>query len=172
MSYESLKQAGFGKRVSLGFSELAVAAEVGAMREIESLLRGRRDQHGFVGDGWGAHIEGACAEMAAAKAIDRYWAAPFNTFRSQGDVGPYEVRRRSKEGYDVLIRTDDDDLKIHIAVFGSAPDYWVAGWLYGHEAKQAQWLKTHGGRPPAWFVPKEQLRDLDCLREGLTGPVE
>jgi hypothetical protein len=151
--------------VKLGYSELLIGAVIGLLRHIEALLRGRKDQAGFEGDGWGAHIEGALAEMATAKAINHYWDAPVNTFKdpSRGDVGPYEVRRRSRQDWDVLIRPHDADAKVHIAVFGSAPHFRVAGWVFGHEAKQDKWLKPYGGRTSAWFMPQGELRDLETL---------
>ena len=154
-----------GKWVKLGYSELLIGAIVGCLRHIEALVRGRKDQDGFEGDGWGAHIEGALGEMAAAKAVNRYWDAPVNTFKdpARGDVGPYEVRRRSRQDWDVLIRRRDADAKIHIAVFGCAPHFRVAGWLFGFEAKQDKWLKPHGERTPAWFMPQSELRSLDTL---------
>jgi hypothetical protein len=154
-----------GQWVKLGFSELLIGAVVGCLRQIEAVVRGRPDQHGFEGDGWGAHIEGALAEMAAAKAVNAYWDAPVNTFKdpARGDVGPYEVRRRSRQDYEVLIRRGDADSKVHIAVFGCAPRFRVAGWLFGFEAKQDKWLQGHADRDPAWFMPQGELRGLDML---------
>jgi hypothetical protein len=154
-----------GRWVKLGYSELVIGAIVGCLRHIEAVVRGRKDQHGFEGDGWGAHIEGAFAEMAAAKALNLYWDAPLNTFNDphRGDVGLYEVRRRSRQDYDVLIRPRDADSKVHIAVFGSAPRFRVAGWLLGHEAKQDKWLRPHADRTPAWFIPQGELHPLDTL---------
>ena len=154
-----------GVWVKLSYSELLVGALVGSLRHAEALVRGREDQDGFEGDGWGVHIEGALAEMAAARAINRYWDASVNRFKdpTRGDVGPYEVRRRSRQDYDVLIRPRDADAKVHIAVFGSAPNFRVAGWLFGHEAKRDEWLKPHAGRKPAWFMPQSELRALETL---------
>ena len=154
-----------GRWIKLKFSEMVIGAIIGCLRHIEALCTGREDNHEFEGDGWGVHIEGALAEMATAKVIDHYWDAPLNTFKDPhfGDVGPYEVRRRSRQDYDALIRKDDADDKVHIAVFGCAPWFRVAGWIWGHEAKQPEWLQTHGGRKPAWFVPQAELHDLDLL---------
>jgi hypothetical protein len=154
-----------GVWIRLSYSELLIGAVVGCLRQIEAVVRGRKDGSGFEGDGWGAHIEGALAEMAAAKALNLYWDAPVNTFNApdRGDVGPYEVRRRSQQDHDVLIRPRDADDKIHIAVFGSAPRFRVAGWCYGREAKQPEWSQTHGGRDPAWFMPQARLHSLNDL---------
>ena len=157
-----------GVWIRLGYSELVIGAVVGILRHIEAVVRGRPDRHGFEGDGWGAHIEGALAEMAAAKAINAYWDAPLNTFNSpsRGDVGPYEVRRRSRQDYEVLIRPGDADSKVHIAVFGCAPRFRIAGWLFGYEAKKDEWLQGHADRDPAWFMPQCKLRGLDTLPRG------
>lgn len=152
-----------GVTIRLNRIELLVGGWIGCARQIEALRRGYKDKHGFNEDGWECHAEGAMAEMAAARAIDRYWTMTVNTFRGEGDVGRYEVRRRSENWHDALVRPDEADERIHIAVFGKAPEFWVAGWCHGYEAKQDQWLKTHGGRPPAYFMPKEELHPLKWI---------
>lgn len=159
-----------GVWVSLGYSEMAAGAMIGAARQVSSLLAGNEDQHGFSGDGWEAHIEGALAEMAAAKVLNCYWSAPVNTYRKEGgdgiskiggrDVG---VRRRSHGWYDMLIRNNDASDAFHICVIGKAPIFRVVGHIVGSEAKQDKWIKKHGGRPPAWFVPQSELSNIEEL---------
>jgi hypothetical protein len=48
-----------------------------------------------------------------------------------------------------------------VLVTGRCPEYRVRGWITGAEAKRAEWLRNYGGRPPAYFVPAEQLRGIE-----------
>ena len=67
-------------KVTLEWYELLQAALCGVRRHIEALHKGLPDKHGFDSDGWGAHIEGAAGEMAAAKSLGLYWNGSINTF--------------------------------------------------------------------------------------------
>lgn len=147
-----------GVVVTLSESELMLGAQIGVQRQIEALLAGRPDRHGFNGaDGWSVHVEGACGELAVAKVLDRYWAGTLNTFKSGGDVGALQVRTRSKAHYDLLIRSDDRDEDLFILVTGRAPTYTVVGYIRGAEGKKPEYLQTHGNRPAAYFVPQAAL---------------
>ena len=76
-----------GIPVRLSWYELWIAASVGAKRQIEAIQRGLSDQHGFTGEnGWNLHLEGAAGEMAAAKAMNRFYSGSINTFKDGGDV--------------------------------------------------------------------------------------
>ena len=149
-------------KVTLTSAELMVGAVTGIMRHVSSLQKRRQDRHGFVGDGWGIHVEGACGEMAFAKAMDRYWTASVNAFKG-ADVGDnIQVKTRSRHSYDLIVRKDDDPDHVFFLVTGLAPDYRVHGWIVGRDAMQNKWLQTYGGRPPAWFVPQDALHNLDA----------
>lgn len=143
--------------IELTWAEIEMAAGVGIRRQIDALRRGLPDKHGYEGDGWSNHIEGAMGEICVAKALGRYWNGSIGTFKQGGDVGQIQVRTRSKLDYDLIIRPDDRDFDWFVLVLGSCPRYWVVGYMQGREAKQAEWLKEHGGRPPAFFVPQGAL---------------
>jgi hypothetical protein len=147
-----------GVDVCLTQSELLLGATIGAQRQIEALCQGRPDKHGFNGDdAWTVHIEGACGELAVAKVLDRYWAGTVNTFKLGGDVGQLQVRTRSKNHYDLLVRDDDKDDDIFVLVVGRAPQYRVVGWIRGKDAKCATFQQLYGSRPLAYFVPQTVL---------------
>lgn len=148
--------------VLLSRSEMRIAADVGVLRQLGAL--DRPDAHGLLGSGWNEHIEGSLGEMAFAKALGVYWAAPINTFKEGGDVGAFQVRTRSNDNYDLLVRPTDRDEDIFVLVVGQRGIYRVVGWLYGRECKRPEWLKTYGGRPPAYFVPQEALRPISTLK--------
>jgi hypothetical protein len=148
--------------VKLSQREMIIAAQVGAMRHISSLAKGLRDKHGCKLDaGWQVHIEGACGEMAFAKGIGLYWDAGVDTFKAP-DVGLIQVRTRSKDYYELIVRKDDPD-EIFVLVTGTAPCYTIRGWMNGKDAKQEKWLKGHGGREEAYFVPQSALSGINSL---------
>jgi len=147
--------------ITLTPTEARAAILTGAERQIDALTRGLADKHGAGGeDSWTLHIEGAAGEMAAAKALDRYWQMPVGTFKAGGDVGTLQVRTRSRHDYELIVREDDRDDDRFILVTGTLPRFQIHGWIFGRDAKRPQWLREHGGRAPAFFVPHAELRPL------------
>ena len=149
--------------VTLTLSEVMSAAVIGISRQLQSMKMNLTNQHGTEGNDWQIHIEGALGECAAAKAIDRYWPATVGTFKMGGDVGMIQVRTRSRHDYELIIRKNDDMDASFVLVTGTAPTYRVWGWHNAGDARKDEWLRSHGGRPPAWFVPHEALRPLGEL---------
>ena len=150
--------------IKLNWTEMWIATGIGRIRQLEALKKNLPDKYGFTGDGWSVHIEGACGELAVAKALNMYWAGTVNTFKSKADVGKLEVRTRSRHDYDLLVRPDDKDESIFIHVTGKAPEFKIHGWLLGKDAKQPNFLQNYGGRDGAYFVPSSNLKSLDELR--------
>jgi hypothetical protein len=112
----------------------------------------------------GMHIEGAGGECAVAKALKLYWSGSVDTFKREGDVGDLEVRTRSEDWHELLIRPDDPSA-IYVLVVGKIPHFRLVGWIHSSVAKQRNdWLKPHGGRPPAYFVPQSELRPIEELQ--------
>lgn len=148
--------------VTLETYEWAMAASAGMRRQMAAVAAGLEDKHGFNGDGWGVHIEGACGEMAVAKALGIYWDGSVNTFK-RPDVASLQVRTRSEDWHDILVRPGDGDDDIFVLVTGRSPSFTIQGWIRGSEAKVSEFLATHGGRPPAYFVPQKRLRPMSEL---------
>lgn len=147
--------------VTLDDFELLQAAQVGIRRHIEAVTSGRPDRHGFDGStGWQIHCEGACGELALAKAMNKHWSGSVNTFSSGGDVGRVQVRTRSKHDYELLVRDKDSDDDKFVLVTGTAPTYHIHGWIAGVDAKRVEWRQTHGNRPGAYFVPQSELTPI------------
>jgi hypothetical protein len=149
-------------RVTLTPYEIRIASTIGVERQVESVLKRRKDAFGFEGLGWSEHIEGAMGELAVAKTLDVHWGGPVNVFKGD-DLPGIQVRTRSSHGWQLYVRPGDSDEAIWILVTGRCPDYWVRGWIVGWRAKRREWLQNHGGRPPAYFVPTDQLRPLPEL---------
>jgi len=143
-----------------------MAADCGVTRNI--LAWDKPDAFGFDDEhGWNAHIEGACGEVAAAKALGRFWSPSVNTFDA-ADIGlRLQVRTRSRHEYELYVRPRDvENHPDHamILVTGKAPLFVVRGYIIAKDACRDDWLKEYGSRPPAWFVPQQQLLDIDDLK--------
>ncbi len=151
--------------ITLTVGELHMAAQIGCLRQIESLVKKLPDRHGFDGtDGWSIHIEGAAGEIAVSKALNVYWGGSVNTFRTAADIGTkLEVRTRSNYDYDLIVRDNDKALSVYILVVGKIPTFRVVGWIRGSDAKNEAWLKTYGNRPAAYFVPQSCLNPIETL---------
>lgn len=143
--------------ITLTWSECLLASQIGMLRQIESLKKGLPDKHGFDGLGWDVHIEGAMGELAVAKYLGVYWSGSVNTFKNLPDVDSLEIRTRSKPEYELIVRENDSDDSVFVLVTGKCPKYTLVGCIPGAQAKSPQWRKTHGGRPPAYFVPHSAL---------------
>jgi hypothetical protein len=147
--------------VVLNEHELDLAGGVGVRRQVSALAAGRKDRHGMKPeDGWKVHVEGACGELAVAKYLGKYWDGSVDTFRRLPDLGNVEIRTRSKHYYELIIRRDDDPEKFYVLVTGIAPRYRVRGWIKGADARNSDWLRSHGNREEAWFVPTSQLQAM------------
>lgn len=149
--------------ITLSKRELSIAAQVGCARHIAAMFDRRPDAHGLSkADGWGLHVEGAAGEVAAAKALDHYWAPSVNSFKAEGDIGAsIQVRTRSRHSYELIIRRDDRDDDTYVLVTGTAPRFHVRGSILGRHGKQDKWWQAHGDRPPAWFVPASALTPIE-----------
>ena len=151
--------------LTLAWYEVRLAAQVGMDRYVRALKDGRTDAFGLEqrgSDGIALHVLGAAGEMAFAKATDRFWSGSIDTF-ADPDVGKIQVRTRSRHDYELLVRPGDADDEVFVLVTGQVPTFWVQGWMLGKDAKRAEWAQTHGGRPPAYFVPQAALQPTSAL---------
>jgi len=149
--------------VTLTWAETLAAVSIGGYRRIASLQAGLISYS--EGLSWTEDIEGAGAELAVAKYLDRFWTASVNSFdRDVGDVGRLQVRRVRKATHRLIVRQRDLDDHKFILVAGELPKFDVAGWIYGHEAKQTEYLDDPNDRESAYFVPRSALRPTKELR--------
>lgn len=149
--------------VVLSHPERFVATVVGAARQLESALHGRRQNHGCEG-GVTEHILGAAGEMAFCRARGIYWEASINSLK-RPDIGNIQIRTRTSHYWDLIVREDDDDSAIFVLVTCSLPllgdgVFRVHGSIRGAAAKRPEWLQARNGRPPTWFVPQGSLTRL------------
>jgi hypothetical protein len=150
-------------RVKLTYPEVMSAALVGVMRQVKNLRVGRKDRYGCdPEDGWTFHIEGACGEMAVAKATRLYWSGAIDRLRAD-DVGQFQVRTCSRHSYRLLLHPDDPNDRAFVHVTGLAPNFWIRGWIYARDKQEDWWEDPSGKNRHAYFVPTEELRPFDEL---------
>lgn len=107
-------------------------------------------------DNWRTDVEGACAEVAVAKLLNKFWCGGVGTFKNP-DVGNYQVRWTHREDGCLIVRPTDADHEYFILVTGTIPNYKVIGWIKGALAKKEIWKRGPNGRPAAYFVPQSAL---------------
>ena len=151
--------------VRLDNREFFLAAQTGVMRRIQAKQRGEVHVAGADDrDGWRNDIEGACGEMAVCKHLGVYWQGGVGLQRHSGDCHRYEVRTTAlrRTGH-LLLRPGDHDDAIFILVVGTAPQFALVGWLYGHEGKQAEYAQAPNNRTSCYMVPQSALHALAML---------
>jgi hypothetical protein len=147
--------------VTLSKNELVKACEIANLRMNGVKLMNLRDKHGAEEQkNFKYHILGARGEMAFKKFIGDQEELTFNTFKSKPDVGDFEVRTRSKDHYDLILRKDDPDDKTYVLVVGESCRYRIVGWIKGSE-KYLYDKKTYNDRPSAWFIPQSALHSME-----------
>lgn len=157
------------KEVTLTISEMIMAAQIGVTRQLAAIKAGKSHRYGYEGIGWDTHIEGACGELATCKVKDWFFPGCVNTFKTLADIGGWiEVRTRSNDEYDLIVRQDDDPDKFYVLVTGKSPTYRVHGFIDGVSARNPAWLRTYGNRPSAFFVPQEHLTSIDVLQNNIS----
>lgn len=161
--------------VTLSFDEWFHAVQVGLLRQHHSLHRGNKDS--LYDKPWmdqlDIHILGACGEVAAAKSLGIFWSGHVNQYKSVADLLPnYEVRHRTKQTYDLIVRKDDSKDRIYILTCADKkdiPNVEIVGWISGEEAAKDEWVQTHGGWKPAYFVPRSALHPMETINGKLIG---
>jgi hypothetical protein len=157
--------------VTLDWREMSHAALCGVGRTVASLADRREPGQGTKHeDRWRSDIEGACGEMAAAKALNRFWSPSCNTFMAP-DIGQsIGVRTRSDHSYDLIIRERDNPDYAFVLVTGIAPSFLVHGWRFARDCRRDEWLKDYGERGhPCWGVPQAALMPIQDLVHALNG---
>ncbi len=149
-------------RVTLTSWEENLDEFIGKARREESVKKtNRRGLSATNTDLLDLDIEGAAGEIAAAKALNRYWHGSVNAKKSEPDVGHNIQVRATKHLNGSLIITDSDpDDQIYVLVIGSRPNFNVVGWIRGVDGKKQEYVRAPNNRPPAYFVPQRILAQI------------
>jgi len=143
-------------KIRLSFTECLNGSQIGTLRYLESLFKGRttRFPRSYPEQGLLHHQQGAIAELAFAKLSDRYWSQHVNRFH-EDDLRGIEVRYSNRN--DTKVRPDDNNIWI-VSLGGELPTYEYKGCIYSEDAKRPEWEKDFGGHgKPAYFVPNDRL---------------
>lgn len=107
---------------------------------------------------------GLGAEYFIAKTVGLPWEFEIGN-RSKPDVGPYQVRCRTKAWMDLLIDEIDKPDGIYILVH-ARPEwgmYTAAGWTWGHVAKQPRYWKKVGSLKESYMLRRNELAGMQTL---------
>lgn len=149
--------------VTLDPVDLAYGWDLGKWRSITSIRNGDRDKRGAAhgADGLTIHLQGALAEVAVARFLRRPLPTGIGVFHTEPDLPPdVEVRWRSRDDWDLIVRDDDSPDYRFVLVTGHAPTFHLQGWTWGRDARRDEWIRNYGGHGPAWFVPASALQPL------------
>ncbi len=153
--------------VNLTPDEGYAAAAVAAAQQIRSVLYDREHDHGGHSrrgqrKRWADTIHGLMAEMALAKALQITWT-PGGTRVTTGDVGDkIEVRATEHPAGHLLVYPKDSDAAPFVLMVGHFPEFRIAGWVYGREAKHSDYWRDDKD-PPCFWVPQRVLGSIKTL---------
>lgn len=151
-----------GIRISLTDYEVRMAGFVGVTRFASGMNRQDRFHNPLAG--WDTHLDAACGEIAVAKLLDKYWDGSQGTFHNKPDLsGDTEVRGGNTDC--LIIRQSDlkNPKARFVRVQGKAPHFIVHGWLPLNEAVQPKYMREYPGEPASYWVPNEELRDIETF---------
>jgi hypothetical protein len=155
--------------------ELAIAAQVGIYRQIESIQEGRRPHVPWfvAGQAFGSHAVGSISEYVVCRYYGLNWRAERNRFHDD-EPGDLELWGRSVE-----IRTtlpgkrlkiaQNDKAEIVFGVWEHSNDlpwrYELFGWCELEEGREIGVWEDPGDRKKfAYWVRADQLHHVDELR--------
>jgi len=146
------------KTIELSWPQWYIAAQVGLLRYITSRQKDLEHKYGYNGHGAIDDIEAAAAEFAVSLAMNISWQAGVNTFKDADNGNLTQARATKHQDGCLIVRPNDPDNHRYILVIQEGETRFnIVGWMWGSDAKQEQWKKAPNGRPPAFFVPQEEL---------------
>lgn len=148
----------------LTWPEFLQGAYAGVLRHVQNLRHGHTERaYGADprdGGVWDRHIEGACAEMAFAKYINRFWSGAVGDHGAL-DVDRYQLRVSRYDAAHLIIHPHEKG--IFVLLTGHAPTYRLCGWLDARDAKRDRyWGELQTGRP-AYNVPQRDLYPMSSF---------
>lgn len=153
-------------KVKLSGSNMLVAAMIGVQRHVQNTFNGARPAHGLKpGESvWDLAIDGAVAELAVAKAMDKHWDGALGNYDA-ADVGQFQVRStRHADGHLIVHDSDDSDAIFILVLSGAAPIYEIAGWKFGGDAKNGKYRVERRPGHPCFWVPQSDLEPFEELQ--------
>ena len=153
-------------KVVLSPQELFQAAQLGTLRQYQSMIRNNRDtvwEKPFH-EALSAHVVGAVGEMAVAKYMGTWFPFTEGAYKLP-DLWDLEIRTRTKDDWDLLVRPNDPDASVYIGVTLAGGEACIQGYIGGNDAKREEWLNDWGNRGrPVYSVPKSALKHISILK--------
>jgi hypothetical protein len=143
-------------KIKLTPIEIYQAGVVGLARRIDSIKKGLTNKVPSDAHQWQVDIEGALAEMAVAKGINRYAGLTIGNYGG-ADVDRFHVRHSQRPDACLIVRPEDDADAWYVLVTGLEGEYVVHGHIHGRDTRQREWWREPNNRPGAWFVPQAAL---------------
>lgn len=149
--------------IELTPSEVALAAQIGSRRFIESKFSDRKEKIG-ASDGWNNNIEGALAEVAFAKDMNLWFDPNLGKF-GEPDVDDWHVRSTKHEHGHLCIHPKENSGKFVLLV-GQFNQWEVKGWIAAEHARQEKYFRTmRSDRPVAcYWIPQNKLKIIEKIR--------
>ena len=149
-------------RVQLTYSEIILGAMAGVHRRVEYLKSGLSNRYQpSMEQICGAQIEGALAEQALAKGLNKYFSGKGEFGQSDLDEN-IECRATSwPDGRLILHDADKDEARYYLLV-GEVGHYRIIGSIYGWEGKKKEYLDdpNQTGKS-AYYVPQSELEPYE-----------
>jgi len=166
---EFAKRSRNGVTVTLTAEQVDLAYDVAKRRNGIHRANNRADGN-VNGQSLAVDIDGAMAELAVCVAYNKPWENAFvslerwdNERRMLHDVAHLEVKStRHPNGCLLVQKQFSDEPPYVLVITARAPEFRLAGWLYGWEVKQAKFWRTDVPRP-CYMAPQNALRPMDTL---------
>lgn len=149
--------------VTLEPMEYLHAAQGGFLRNARNITRQQYNAHGLAGDGYNEAVAGAVAEYVVALALGVPWRA-LTPLGAPDVTDRVEVRSTHHKHGRLILYPRDPSEKAFVLVVGCYPAYTVAGWLWAHEGKRADYWNPEA-RQPTYFVPQTALQPIETLKD-------
>jgi hypothetical protein len=155
----------------LNWSQLKLGAEVGVMRTLSAIANNRASRGVNTSDLKRKHCEtytdniiGAQAEFTVALEFNLFWDGRLGDLEARDVGGLLEVRGSTRPDHDLCLHEWDKDDRPYVSVLVDGDRFVMHGWLFGFEGKQARHWRDGARGWPAFWVPRDELHDLNDLR--------
>lgn len=145
--------------VTLTDEEMLQGARIGVTRQLENLKADLKDRGGKkgAGEGYGLHVVGAQAEIAAAKALNVYY---HETIFAAPDIVGCEIRSTEYANGNLILHDSDIDKPRAILVTFHKNIFTLCGWIV-----PADFISDKYRNPKynSYWVPQSLLRPMSTI---------
>lgn len=156
---------------TLSSSEKALAIAEGERRQNVNVSQGKMGRNRGPANGQDAlrmHILGAGGEMAVASylGLKQFVFKETEARRGSCDLPPnIDVKTRARHYYDLICLRDESPEKTLVLVTVQDQEIRLHGWISANDAKRKEWLKEYVPGRPCYFVPQQNLRSIEELKQ-------